>query len=166
MEALSLPWHLSIHLFFALASGYLVGLYFKKIEPGLLGGLLGGFFIDLDHVLEYFLVFGLRFNLFSFLEGQQFLKSEQIFILFHAWEYLPLLLILAWLVRRKRALMVFVLALAFGLLVHLISDCLINNYPPRNYSLLYRWQVGFQAERILSPTQYQNFIEYKRYLGS
>lgn len=161
-----LPLHLLIHLSVALLTGYAVGWLFKRIDIGLLGGLWGGFFIDLDHVLEYFLIFGPSFNIVKFLAGQQFLASEKIYILFHAWEYIPILLLIAWLIRKCRAWSILVVTVAVSALLHLASDCLINNYPPRNYSLLYRYQVNFQAREILSPTQYQEFIEYKRYFAS
>lgn len=161
-----LPLHLFIHLVVALLVGYLVGRAFKQVEAGLLGGLLGGFFIDLDHVLEYFLIFGRGFNIFSFFEGRHFLASEKIYILFHAWEYVPFLFLLAWLLRKKKQWAVLMAALAMGMFIHLISDCLINNYPPRNYSLTYRYQVNFEAKELLNAEQYQKFIENKRYFGS
>jgi len=166
MEHLPLPLHLSIHFILAVLVGWLLGRRFNKPVLGIIAGLLGGFFIDLDHVLEYFLVFGPHFNLVYFLDGRQFLASNQVHIWFHAWEYAPILLLLAWLLRKKKAVMVFILVLTVGALVHLASDCVINQYPPRNYSLLYRWRVNFSVDQILSPEQYQEFLNQKKYFDS
>jgi hypothetical protein len=164
MEHLPLPLHLFIHLSLAVFAGYFVGRRYNKIELGIAAGLLGGFFIDLDHVLEYFLVFGPHFNLVYFLEGRQFLTSGHVHNWFHAWEYVPILLLASWLLRRQKAVMIFILALTLGGLVHLTTDCLVNQYPPRNYSLLYRWRINFAMEKFLSPAQYQEFLYNKKYL--
>jgi len=161
MEYIPLPIHLFIHFALAIAVGYVVGRAFKKPELGIMFGILGGFFIDLDHVLEYFLVFGLRFNIFDFLDGRQFLASGLVRSWFHAWEYIPGLLLVAWLVRKNKTAVTVILALTLGGAVHLATDSLINNYPLRNYSLVYRYQVDFQAERLLNSEQYQEFMENK-----
>lgn len=162
---LPLPLHLSIHFFLALLVGYLVGRYFHKPWAGLIGGLLGGFFIDLDHVLEYFLVFGPHFNLSDFFNGRQFLVSGQIHTWFHAWEYVPILAFIAWAVRRRPVFVAFFLALTIGVFVHLVSDCLINHYPPRNYSLIYRYEVNFAVDKLLNPEQYQKYLENRQAIG-
>lgn len=151
--------HLAIHFILAVLSGYAVGAYFKKPVTGLLAGVAGGFLIDLDHVLEYFLVFGWEFNIFSFLDGEQFLVSGLIRLWFHAWEYIPILVILAWLFRRQLYAKTIVLALVLGGSVHLLSDVMINNYPFRNYSLIYRYRQDFKAENLLNHDQYQEYLE-------
>lgn len=157
--------HLFIHLFLALLTGYLVGRHFKNIWLGITAGFLGGFLIDLDHVLEYFFIFGFHLNLYYFLTGRQFLKSDRIYIIFHAWEYIVPLLGLAWLFRQKKALKVFLLSLALASLVHLISDSLINNYPFKFYSIIYRSEQSFAAPRLLSPGQWTRNLELKASLG-
>lgn len=152
----------------AVLSGLFVGLYFRKTADwriGFIAGILGGFLIDLDHVLEYFFVFGLHFNIHYFIEGRQFLLSDKIRLVFHAFEYFPLLLLSAYLTKHKQALSVFLLALGFAGFVHLVSDSFINNYPFRNYSIIYRASKGFSTPDLLSPTQYQNNLEYKAELG-
>lgn len=165
MEHLPLPLHLLIHLVLAVLAGYFVGRLFKQTLLGVIAGLMGGFFIDLDHVLEYFLVFGPHFNLALFLEGRQFLTSGLMHLFFHAWEYVPGLLLLAFGLRRRPVVAGFIVALAFSGFIHLLSDSVINNYPIRNYSLYYRYRMGFQTERLLSPVQYQKFLETRQYLG-
>jgi hypothetical protein len=165
---LSLPVHLSIHFLMAVLSGLLIGLCFKKEidwRLALLAGILGGFLIDIDHVLEYFFVFGPTFNLSYFIEGREFLVSDKIRLVFHGFEYFPLLLFFSYLFRRKKNLSIFLLTLAFALFVHLISDSFINNYPPRNYSIIYRASKGFSAPALLSVEQYSNNLELKAWFG-
>lgn len=160
-----LPIHLFIHFILAGLVGYSVGFRFNKVWLGIVAGLGGGFFIDFDHILEYFLVYGPHFNLIYFFQGRQFLSSDQIHIWFHAWEYALFLLVVAWFCRQKKVVYVFLLALIWGGLIHLVTDCLINHYPPQNYSLIYRYEKNFSASEILSPTQYQNYIEDRQSLG-
>ena len=160
-----LPLHLFIHFTLAYLVGLFVGTRFKKLELGIIAGIIGGFLIDLDHLLEYFLFYGWQFNFWHFIEGREFVLSNQIHLWFHAWEYIPIILIFACLTRRK-SLSAFFVALALGGLVHLVSDSFINNYPFRNYSLLYRYQINFSAPKLLSPEQYQKYLESKEYFNS
>lgn len=165
MLVLPLPIHLSIHFLLAVLTGYLFGRYFNRVWLGIIAGVCGGFLIDLDHILEYFLVFGPQFNLFYFLDGRQFLFSGKIHLFFHAWEYAPIFLLIVYFLRRYRTMQVFLLTLTFAALVHISSDCVINNYPPRNYSLLYRYQQRFSAKKLLNFAQYQEYIKNREYLG-
>ncbi len=158
---LPLGLHLSIHFIIAIICGLSFGLYFKKPYWGLLAGLLGGFLIDLDHVLEYFFAFGLKFNLYEFLNGYQFLSSDKIYLIFHAFELFPILLILVYLLVKKKTLSFFLLTLAFSGFVHLISDCYINNYPPRNYSIIYRASKNFSAPELLREHQWEANLKAK-----
>ncbi|MBN2854474.1 hypothetical protein JXK06_03010 [Patescibacteria group bacterium] len=162
---LSLPLHLSIHFFMAVFSGLAFGLIFKKVWLGLIAGILGGFLIDLDHVLEYFFVFGLKFNLVDFFNGLQFLTSDKIWLIFHAHEYFPLLILLAYFLRKKEALSFFLITLAFAGFVHLISDSYINNFPPKNYSIIYRASKNFSAPELLRPEQWERNLKAKAELG-
>jgi len=162
---LPLPIHLFIHFVLAITTGYLLGRHFKKIKLGIIFGFLGGFLIDLDHVLEYFFVFGPRFNLEYFLQGRQFLTSEKIYLIFHAWEYLPLLLIVALVFKKRETFRAAVLTLAVAASVHLLTDSLINNYSLQYYSIAYRAENGYAAQKLLSPAQYNKMEKSKGELG-
>lgn len=162
---MSLTLHLFIHFILAVLTGYICGRVFKDIYLGLLAGLLAGFFIDLDHVLEYFLVFGPNFNLQYFLESRQFLLSDKIRLYFHAWELIPIFLAGAWFFRRRRKIKVFLIIFVLAGTVHLISDVIINNYTFKYYSLVYRYQQGYNAEKLLSPAAYELNQKYKQKLG-
>jgi len=157
--------HIFLHFLLALIIGYLAGRYFKRPWLCLLVALAGGFLIDLDHILEYFLIFGPHFNFYYFIQGREFLVSGRIYLLFHAWEWVLVLAGLGWLARKTKILKVVLLTLALAIAVHLISDCLINQYPPQFYSLGFRASQNFSAQKLLNPEQYQKNLELKSELG-
>ncbi len=160
-----LPLHLFIHFSLAILSGYLIGRYFKQIKLGIIIGFIGGFLIDLDHVLEYFLVFGPHFNIVYFFQGRQFLISNKIHLWFHAWEYVPVLLVMGLIFKKDKIMETMLLTLAFAVSVHLLTDSLINNYPLRFYSLFNRATVNFTAESLLSSSQLELNLKHKQGLG-
>lgn len=156
--------HLLIHFLVAIIIAGLLGMYFKKIPLAIIAGIMGGFFIDLDHVLEYFLYYGLRFNLNYFIEGREFLFSDKIYLLFHAWEYVPILLIFAYIIKKRRSLAIFIFVFVMAGAAHLFSDVIINQYPLKFYSLSYRASKNFSAPHILSPENYQKNLKAKENL--
>ncbi|MFA6514349.1 MAG: hypothetical protein WCT50_03640 [Patescibacteria group bacterium] len=157
--------HLIIHFILAVLVGFYFGRRFKHVWLGIIMGITGGFLIDMDHVLEYFLVYGFQFNAQYFIESRQFLTTDKIRIFFHAWEYFPILLFLGWIFREKKVLKIIFLTLAFAGAVHLVTDVFINHYQFKYYSIYYRYSHSFSAPRLLSPTDYQINQEYKMRLG-
>ena len=157
--------HLSIHFLLALLSGLLAGYYFRERLVSILAGIAAGFLIDLDHVLEYLLVFKGRFNFQYFFEGRQFLTSEQLHLWFHAWELAPLLLIIAWLFRRQRVVKIIAVTMAFAGAVHLATDLVINQVPPKFYLLSYRASQDFQMKNLMTADVYKENLELKAELG-
>ncbi len=162
---LPLSLHLSIHFFLAIIAGYCSGKFFKKPALGILIGFIGGFLIDLDHVLEYFLVYGPHFSLLYFSQGRQFLVSDQIHLYFHAWEYLPLLLLSAYLLRKKETIKVILITLAFAGSIHLLTDSVVNREPLKFYTISYRASVNFSAPRLMSTESYEKNQNLKKVLG-
>ena len=157
--------HLFIHFFLAVLSGYLTGKYFKNIKLGILIGFIGGFLIDLDHVWEYFLVFGLHFNFLHFTQGRQFLASDQLHLWFHAWEYVPILVIASFLFKKNITIKIIFFTLAFAVSVHLATDMVINRCTFNFYTLTYRAERNFAAQKLMSPESYQENQELKMELG-
>ena len=157
--------HLGVHFALAVLTGYLLGSFFNNKKLGVIFGILGGFLIDLDHVLEYFIVFGANFNLKYFFESRQFLSSDMIRIYFHAWEYLPLLLILAFIFRKKEKLKIALVTLALAGAVHLVSDVLINDSYFKYYSIYYRASHNFSAKELVPILQYEKNMLLKEELG-
>ena len=148
--------HEITHLISSLIAGYLVWKIYKKPIPAFLAGLLGGFFIDLDHLIDYFLTFGFNFNLNYFLQSYQFAVSQKIYVFFHAWEWIILLLIYYSYLKNKQpqhnnsklSILSFILALALGMIAHLIIDTISNSVVPMAYSIIYRALNDFSSAKI------------------
>lgn len=157
---MSLKLHLAIHVVTALLAGAAVWRIWKKPLASFAGGLLGGVLIDLDHFFDYFLTFGFHFKLAYFTRGAQFLKSDRILVLFHAWEYVPILIAVA-LVLRNRIAKSFFLALALGAFVHLCSDVRIDGMPVRSYSIIYRVEKHFDLGSLVTPDHYSEHLKEK-----
>ena len=165
MNTIPLPFHLFIHFILAISVGYFCGRHFKQIKLGVIIGFIGGFLIDLDHVLEYLLFFNWHFDLFEFISGRQFLLSDQIHLWFHAWEYIIILLLGTWIFKKSKTAQLILFTLALAMSVHILSDSVINNFPLKYYSLSYRAEMNFAAEKLLSPQEYLENLELKRELG-
>lgn len=149
--------HEIAHLIISLLIGFFVWRIYKKPLPAFIAALLGGFFIDLDHLFDYYLVFGLNFNLRYFLESDHFLLSKKIYVPFHAWEYVILFSIYYLnLVKRfkntkikiSKYILSFLLALTLGIYSHLIIDTATNNIVLPGYSIIYRAINNYDAEKI------------------
>ena len=153
---MDLFFHLSLHILTSIMAGYIVWKIWKKPIAAFLTAFIGGVLIDLDHLIDYFLAFGLSFNLEYFAKGYQFLKSDKIYILFHGWEYVIILIVLAiWIIKNKTAKSVF-LALARGLFFHLSVDCITNDGAKiSTYSIIYRTKNNFDLNPLVTPEHYQ-----------
>lgn len=115
---------------------------------------LGGFFIDLDHLIEYFLAYGTNFHFDYFLTGMQFLELGKAYVLFHAWEYIPLLLFFRYKIqksslRKKDIVAAIILALTLGMTSHLVFDQLDNNVNKGGYFLIYRFLHNFNLSDFI-----------------
>ncbi len=149
--------HELVHLTISLVIFFLIWKQYKKLLPALIGALAGGFFIDSDHLFDYFLTFGLNFNLYYFLNSYQFDISKKIYVPFHAWEYLIILTYFILnlqnkLKKRKSAaiyfLLSFLVSLTLGIYSHLIIDTIDNHVRPLGYSLIYRVVNNFDRDKI------------------
>lgn len=104
--------------------------------------IVGGIFIDLDHLIDHFLFFKNRFKLIDFL-NRRFLESGKVYLFLHSWEVIGFILSLS-LVIKSSGLLVF----SLGLILHLIVD---NLQRERRlfYFLAYRIIKRFDAEFLL-----------------
>lgn len=158
---MSLPVHLLIHFSLSLLVGIIVWRIYGKPLLSFLGAVVGGFFIDLDHVLDYFFAFGLNLNLVQFFSGMQFLKSDKMYLLFHGWEYVLILLIATFFVKSE-AVKTILLAIALGFFVHLCTDIVINEgMSVKGYSVVYRFKNNFEIEHIVTPEHYENHMKIR-----
>jgi hypothetical protein len=105
--------------------------------------VIGGVLIDLDHLLDYFLYYGLKFSLKNFFD-HKYLASGKCYILFHSWEVLAAVWCLSILVR-------WMVPVASGMTAHVLADYFFSHRGhPRYMSLIYRWRNGFELSCLSS----------------
>ncbi len=151
-----------IHLLLSLLVGFIVWKIWGKPLASFLAALTAGFLVDTDHLIDYFLAFGLNFRLDYFLSGYHFLKSDKMYIIFHGWEYVIILLALVSIFRSKFLKSVF-LALSLSLFFHLAFDSFSNEgLTPKSYSIIYRVENNFDLEKLVSKEHYQYHLRLKK----
>lgn len=159
---MDLSLHLLIHLFFSLLAGYVVFRLWGKPLLSFVFAIIGGFLVDFDHLLDYYLAFGWNFNFYWFSKGYEFLKSDKIYLLFHGWEYVIILLSLGLFLKNIK-IKTLILALAFGLFLHLSGDVIMNEgLTVKSYSVVYRIKNDFQIEKLVTPEHYQYNVEKRQ----
>ena len=156
--------HMSLHFLTGLLAGYIVWKIWERPWESFMAGILGGFLIDLDHLIDYFLAFGWNFRLDYFLNGYQFFKYEKLYIAFHGWEYVFIALILVLILKNKIAKTI-LLALAFGMFFHLSVDSAIHEIRPKTYFVTHRLKNNFELEKLVSPEAYKRHMQLKKALG-
>jgi len=158
--SLSLPVHLLIHFLFSLLAGFIVWRIWDKPLLSVFFGFLGGFLIDLDHFIDYYWAFGWGWNWQYFKSGYQFLKSGNVYVLFHGWEYVAILVLAVFLLKNKYLKTIF-LSLALGIFFHLVTDVIIDDTPIKSYSIIYRLRHNFAVQYINSPVNYEKYLKKK-----
>ncbi|MEP7162799.1 MAG: hypothetical protein ABI747_03480 [Candidatus Moraniibacteriota bacterium] len=163
---MSLILHLFLHVAFAFLAGFIAWILIP-VSPWIpfVAAFFGGVLIDLDHFIDYFMAFGIRFNLKAFIEGHHFLKNDKIYVLFHGWEYTILLAGGAWFFRTDTGLQAAFFALSLGMLLHLLVDVIVNHgMTIRGYSAFYRAKHDYAMEKIVTPEHYAKDVMKKRAL--
>ncbi len=109
---------------------------------------VSGVFVDLDHIIDYWVECGLRFNLeqfFNFFDKKNLGNREKIYFVLHGWEWLIILCAASWMTDWN----LWVTGLLIGYGHHMVIDEIYNNAIYRlrpyvfGYSLLWRWKNGF-----------------------
>lgn len=135
-----------IHLLAGLIIGSLLYVRYKKRQLFFLC-LAVSIFIDLDHLIDYFLAVNFsRFSLVEFLTLGFARKSGRAYFLFHGWEWVIILLFLAGWLKKYRLILLTISLAVFG---HLLVDQLTNGVGVFGYSFIYR---------LLNNFKYSSFI--------
>lgn len=143
-----------LHVLFSSFTFYSIYRKWGQYASALLGAIIGGILIDSDHLIDYFFAYGTHFNFTTFINGHEFLVSNKIHIVFHAWEYvIGIILIVLFLDKKRVGIRVFLLALATSMLFHLMIDTVLHKNHIKMYSVLYRTSVNFDLDRISTPEQ-------------
>jgi len=101
--------------------------------------LLGAVFVDLDHLIDYYICYKSGFNLKNFLNCN-FVNSGKVYVLLHSWE-INLICFVLGLWYHSGTLLV----LALGLCLHLAADNL-QRRDPLFYLLIYRIYRRFKIK--------------------
>lgn len=160
---MSLAIHLFLHLIFAIAAGFFTWLFFDHAVLSFVAAFFGGVLIDLDHIIDYVIAFGMKFRPVPFLKGYQFIKNDKIYVLFHGWEYVILSIISIWLMEASVEVKTIVCGLTSGVLFHLIIDRYINpGMSYKAYSLFYRAWNRFEIKDIVTDEHYRIHQKLKK----
>ena len=154
--------NLYLHELIHLTLSLIVGLIIWKISSNVYvipAALMGGFFIDLDHVIDYFFAFGSKIDLHYFLKGRQFLKTDKIYVIFHSWELVILLFLGAFVLSQS-----LIFSFSLSLFLHLIVDVFTNNMKLQSYFLLYRINNNFELKTMVTNDHYQKHLKQKKQL--
>lgn len=155
--------HLFIHFISSLVAGVIAWLFWGNALTALMAGFVGGFLIDLDHIIDYIVAFGLKIRISYFLNGYQFLKNDKIYVLFHGWEYVILSIIALFIAPISEEFKVVVGSLAIGSFFHLVVDRYINpGMSYKAYSLFFRVWKRFELQEIVTPEHYLKHQELKK----
>ena len=128
--------HFSLSLIAGLIVGYVFGNYWAIPVA-----FLSGFFIDADHLIDYFLhTKFLRLDIAEFFSGKHFDTSGKVYLLLHGYEYVILFAIFGVVLPNLGWLF---FSLALSNLLHLIYDLLSNRPKWPTYFLTYRIAKNF-----------------------
>lgn len=133
------------HLFSGAVTGTVL-LLTTSDEQLSIGALLGNVVCDTDHIIEYtkFCIDNKRRPSFhEFMSGEYFAEKKKICLIFHGWEYLLLLILIA-----KAGKNHGVMGFTLGYAIHLILDTLGNDCTAKGYSIIYRKKAEWDIDRI------------------
>jgi hypothetical protein len=125
-------------------------LVYKKVTKlqgfiALIIGLVVTVFLDLDHILDFWLYKGFSINVKEFFSGGYFSQSHKVHVFFHGWEYVVVCLLCYFLV--KKPLVKHILAfIALGLTAHLLYDTIYYGFNWYSYFIVIRALHGFNAD--------------------
>jgi len=122
-------------------------LYFFNSWIAAIASFLAGVFIDLDHLLDYYLRFGVNFNVKKFYLSASSGQFKKLFILLHSYEIIAIL----WIMIYIMDLGIIWIAIAIGFTQHLLFDVLVNSHrkiDKLGYFLLYRIKNKFIFEKF------------------
>lgn len=145
MSKRSLSYHMIVHYGLAAFSFIVIYLWLQSLPLALLA-MLFSILLDTDHLFDYWLANGFNLNFKEFIRqtlgpDHYCRKSGKIFVPFHSWELLLLILIVAWAVNLSQLGTAF----AAGFIPHLLWDQVTFARRPLMYFFLYRLAKNFDV---------------------
>jgi len=124
--------------------GVFVWLHFKSFDYAIVS-FVAGTFIDLDHVIDYYLNHSFTLKVRKIYNACLKMNLKKVYLLLHSYE----IVILLWYLIYAMPLGNFWKAVAIGLTQHLIFDQITNPLNTYGYFLTYRIMKGFKKELLL-----------------
>ncbi len=143
------------HAVVSLAVSGLVWLWLSSAAAAL-ACFLAGVFVDLDHLVDYCLKYGARIrprHLFHVFETE---VADNVFVFLHAWEWIPLALVIMWLVDDWPPVAI---GLLIGFSVHLVFDQLVNRHHPWAYFITFRAAHRFSGPHFYGAHEYRRRLK-------
>jgi hypothetical protein len=111
-----------------------------------LASFITGIFIDLDHFIDYAREYGSPFKIKNFFHICHSCQFNKIILLWHGWEWIILIAIIAWLTDWNP----WVTGALIGFTHHMLLDALFNSSNLWSYSLIWRWKNNFDFDTVFS----------------
>lgn len=155
--------HEITHIVLSLVVAWFFYRYAKNIWVYIVS-FLGGFFLDADHLFDYFkFKGGFAFNFQEFISSAYFDAVHKVFLLFHGYEYALILSIIAivllsiksiaW--KSKQVFAFCLLAFSISTFLHLVYDQLSYKPKPLTYSIIYRSSLNFDHDSLGFRAHYE-----------
>ena len=128
------PWHLFGHFVIGLGISFFVFKKTKNIGYIFLC-LLASFLIDVDHLFDFWMAYGFSLDLGKFFEINFFKINGKVFVPFHSWELVGLILLLSKFAKKYKWVLLTVSLAMFG---HILWDAISYKIVAIDYSLIYR----------------------------
>jgi hypothetical protein len=103
-----------------------------------------GVLIDVDHITDYVIVHGLRFDMQNFFSFFYENRLHKVTLLLHGWEWLLLVALVAW----ASGWNLWITGALLGWFHHMVFDRIFNISTFLSYSLLWRWRREFDFKTI------------------
>jgi hypothetical protein len=142
------------HIVISLGVSALVWTVFRS-STAALACFLTGVFMDIDHLIDYMIHCGPRFNVKRFFRVFEYETFENIFVFLHSWEFIVIYLALLWLIDWKPV----AIGAVIGIFVHLLLDHFFNDHSKWAYFLSYRLFHRFSAKHFYGDKEYQKRLK-------
>ena len=121
--------------------------YFVSGSPMLaLSIILSGIFIDLDHFVDYFSNFAVRFDVKDFFQRCHGYEFRKFYVPLHSYEFIILLAVIYCFYPAD-----IVLGILVGSFIHIFADLFHNSVYFCTYSFIYRLLNKFNNEKLFKP---------------
>ena len=112
---------------------------------------LAGILIDLDHVFDYFVCEGIKFNIKDFFDKCYRTELKKYYLFLHSYEFILIVAVILYLTKSKIFLGVFI-----GITTHFLLDVFRSPKYFFIYSFFYRLNCNFDSDRTFKLLDRKN----------